>query len=197
MVKINNLKYIVGDFTIIESVSLDIEEKSIYVFHGPSGCGKTTLLKLIAGLLDASDGEITRQSDAGYMFQENTVFKWLSVKDNITFVNDSFSEEDYKELLKTLEIEELVDRSICDLSGGQKQRISLARTLLYNKNLLLLDEPFSSLDKQLKTRLIPKLNEYIKKKGKTLIFITHDTMEAELIDCEIVQFERFPLKYGV
>lgn len=170
---------------ILDNVSLDIDEGDFFIILGDSGSGKTTLLKIIAGIEKQNSGEIRLDNkNLGYVFQEPLLFPNLNVKENVTFaltakgVSKSEINKKYSRLEEKLELEGLENRMSTELSGGQRQRVSIARTLANEPQFLLMDEPFSSLDKNLRI----KMGEFIKKIqvefNLTIIFVTHDIDEA-------------------
>ena len=180
------------------NISLEIKQGEFVVILGPSGCGKSTLLRLIAGLESADEGqiyfngnEITHPTrEIGMVFQAYTSFPWLNVKDNIGFglVNGSISENEKKidELIEIVGLSGFEKAYPKELSGGMKQRVAIARTLAVNPGVLLMDEPFGSLDAQSRESLQSALRDIHRKTGKTIIFVTHDIEEAILLGNRII-----------
>ena len=183
--------------TVLERLSLDVKHGEIVCLLGASGCGKTTLLKAIAGLLPLSSGVMSlncmtiddgenwlppEQRNIGMIFQDYALFPHLTVKENIAF---GLRKKPKKEqLTKVQEMLDLVhlsgfgDRYPHQLSGGQQQRVAIARTLAYKPDLLLLDEPFSNIDTQVRHELIAEIRRIFKSQGVTAIFVTHSREEA-------------------
>ena len=183
----------------VDHVSLGLNAGDIGVLIGPSGCGKTTLLRAVAGLERCTAGRIVMDertlSDAasgghlapearriGMVFQDYALFPHLSVADNVAFgVHHLPRAERQARVLKMLELVGLghaAKRAPHQLSGGQQQRIALARALAPQPQLLLLDEPFSSLDADLRESLAQELRGILKESGTTALFVTHDQFEA-------------------
>ncbi|MGE3149052.1 MAG: ABC transporter ATP-binding protein [Pseudorhodoplanes sp.] len=195
VVSLSHLRKIFGSFVAVDNLSLDIARGEIVCLLGPSGCGKTTTLQLIAGFQTPTagtvliDGEDTtrlppHRRNTGMVFQNYALFPHMSVAANIAFglANIGVPKPDraarIQELLDLVELGDLGARMPRELSGGQQQRVALARALSVNPAVLLLDEPFSNLDAQLRVRLRDDLRRLIQKVGLTTIFVTHDQEEA-------------------
>lgn len=188
-----------ADTPCIEDMSISVEKGEIVVVLGPSGCGKSTLLKMISGLEKQDCGSVVIDNEdisdvepekrpVSMVFQKAYLFRNMTVADNISYsprVTGKMKRYDYeKRVEKMLELVELSgygDRPSTSLSGGQEQRVSLARALITEPKVLLLDEPFSALDAELRISLRAKLKEICKKIGQTVIFVTHDQQEAVAI----------------
>ena len=184
---INNLSKSFGDKIIFDNLSLEINDGQITYIMGESGCGKTTLLRILAGLDTSYEGNITPLNNVTYVFQEPRLFPTLNIKKNIEIVNDN----PQVSLQKVLEIVELSGEELSlpnTLSGGMKMRASLARALYHNKDVFLMDEPFSALDEDMKNRIIPKIFEYLK--GKTIIIVSHDLNEAQKYSNNIINLKK-------
>jgi putative spermidine/putrescine transport system ATP-binding protein len=184
-----------GEVKALDKVSLSIGRGEFMTLLGPSGCGKTTLLKLAAGFL-APDGGIvaidgkcvnnvpTYKREIGMMFQNYALFPHMSVAENIAYglktrhVARQEIRRRVAEALALVKLTAMEDRKPHQLSGGQQQRVALARALVINPTVLLLDEPFSALDKNLRASMQIELREIQRKLGLTTIFVTHDQSEA-------------------
>ena len=177
---------------VLNGINLEIRDGEFVCVVGQSGCGKSTLLNLIAGLEKPTDGEILldgRQVDGPsaervVMFQEHALFPWLSVIENVKFgmklagIPQKEQEETAVKYLRMMQLEDCRDYAILPLSGGLRQRVALARALTLDSKLLLMDEPFSALDKQTSNRLRGELQDIWLKTNRTILFITHSVEEA-------------------
>ena len=194
---IKNLTCQYDDQTILESLSLEVEQGQIVCLLGASGCGKTTLLKAIAGLLPLSSGQMSlncltiddgenwlppEQRNIGMIFQDYALFPHLTVAENIAFglKNETAQQKLLKveEMLGLVHLKGYGERYPHQLSGGQQQRVAIARSLAYKPDLLLLDEPFSNIDTQVRHELIREIRKIFKEQGVTAIFVTHSREEA-------------------
>ena len=176
--KINNLSFKYDNKVVFNHLNLDLNEDRIYLM-AKSGEGKTTLLRLIAGLIKPDSGYIDNEyKKIAMMFQEDRLLKWLNVKDNLMIINDD--EDRVNELLKICEVDGSLN--IDELSGGMARRIALIRALLYDGDLLLLDEPFSGMDNKLKA----KMADLILKNNNKIIASGHDEKEAELLKAKTI-----------
>lgn len=177
----------------IEDFSLEIEEGSFTTLLGPSGCGKSTLLKLISGFLEPDSGTLelfgenqkgieVENRKIGIVFQDYALFPHMTVKQNIAYglkiKKEKNNSEKILEAAKNLDIENLLERFPSELSGGQQQRVALARSLVLNPKILLMDEPLSSLDAKLREKVRTELKAIQNKLKITTIYVTHDQVEA-------------------
>ena len=173
----SNLTKKFGDKVIFDNACFDIPDNKITYIIGESGSGKTTLLRLLAGLDKDYLGDFDLKNvKIAYVFQEPRLFDAISVEKNLKIVNENSS----KSINEILDMVELTDESASlpsTLSGGMKMRISIARALYSDADLYLFDEPFSSLDLDLKSRIIPNVYKYLE--GKTIIVVSHDLEETE------------------
>jgi putative spermidine/putrescine transport system ATP-binding protein/spermidine/putrescine transport system ATP-binding protein len=184
-----------GEVTALDAVSLAVRRGELMTLLGPSGCGKTTLLNLVAGFLAPEAGEIaidgervtdlpTYRRQIGIMFQSYALFPHMSVAANVGYglrmrrVPKAEIARRVAEALALVKLEGLDDRRPRQLSGGQQQRVALARALVIHPRVLLLDEPFSALDRNLRAAMQVEIKEIQKKLGVTTIFVTHDQSEA-------------------
>lgn len=192
----------------LELFKLDIKfniDKEVLAIQGASGSGKTTILNIIAGLLKADRSEIangavilessnkkiylpSRKRNVGYMFQNYGLFPHLNVEKNIKFAMKD--NELYDILLDVLNLTDLLKRYPSDISGGEKQRVALLRTLVTKPKVLLMDEPFSALDTELKEKLYPSFRELIKSLDIPVVIITHDNDEAKILADKIIHIDK-------
>lgn len=205
MLSIENLEVRYGKTEALSNFSLTINSGEIYSLIGPSGCGKSTLLKALCGIISGYKGQITfnnkpfspKEISIGYVPQQYGLLEWKTVWDNIylPFKLDKhkvFNETEVNDIIRSLEIEELLHRYPSQLSGGQKQRVALARAFVSRPDILLMDEPFSSLDtftSEASQRLFLRLWERYR---VTTLFITHNIHEAVAIGKHIVVMSKAP-----
>jgi len=190
-----------GEFTALERVSLDVREGEFVSIVGPSGCGKSTLLHILAGLKRPDAGSVaidgrettgSTPSQVGYLFQEDTVLPWFSVERNIALglgYRGVAPDEARRRVEWALTEAGLVEfrRSYPhQLSGGMRRRVALMMTLVVDPKILLMDEPFGALDTHTKTRLHASLLEIWEKTRQTIVFVTHDLMEAITLSDRVV-----------
>ncbi len=180
----------------VRDVSFDVADKAdcgeIIVFLGPSGCGKSTILKAIAGLIPPTKGEIFVDDkkitdvgrDRGMVFQTYTSFAWLTVRQNVEYglklhgIDKAKRKELSDKILEEVGLAEFAGRFPKDLSGGMKQRVAIARTLVNNPRIVLMDEPFGALDPQTRWGMQSLLLDISKAENNTIVFVTHDVSEA-------------------
>jgi iron(III) transport system ATP-binding protein len=186
-----------GDFTAVREVSLQLERGHIGCLLGPSGCGKTSLLRAIAGFEPVSNGRIVlhgqvisepgkqtppEQRRVGMVFQDFALFPHLEIERNIGFglsgLERRARQARVTELLQLVNLEQYARAMPHELSGGQQQRVALARALAPRPDILLLDEPFSNLDNELREQLAREVRSMLKESGVTAILVTHDQYEA-------------------
>lgn len=192
-----------GESVAVANVSLEARRGELICLLGPSGCGKTTTLRMVAGFVAPTSGtvsingvDMTRQPpyrrDTGMVFQSYALFPHMTVAENIAFGLENLKwpraerEKRVAEMLKLVELAHLAQRLPSQLSGGQQQRIALARALAMRPAVLLLDEPFSNLDAQLRVRMREELREVIRSVDVTTLFVTHDQEEALTMSDRIV-----------
>tara|TARA_Y100000590_G_scaffold376178_1_gene441575 strand:+ start:1630 stop:2649 length:1020 start_codon:yes stop_codon:yes gene_type:complete len=184
-----------SDVDAVSQVNLEIENKEFLVILGPSGSGKSSLLRLIAGLEEASNGEVyfgndlmndisPRERDISMVFQNFALFPNMTVYENIAFPirasgKDSTNlDSEVKKIASMLQIESLLDRKPGELSGGEQQRVSLGRAIIKKPKVFLMDEPLSNLDASLRSELRAEIKKLHKELGITFIYVTHDQTEA-------------------
>lgn len=178
------LKY--GNLAALQNVSLKVREKSCCAIAGPSGSGKTTLLRIIAGLLQPEHGtiHIAEKKSVAMIFQGAALFPHTCVKDNIAYGlhRAGYKKEEIAEMVKhtaeKLHISHLLNRYPSTLSGGEKQRVDIARAIVRKPDILLMDEPFASLDPALRNTLLEEIMRIKEEYGMTLVMVTHDQSDA-------------------
>ena len=199
-------RYLGGSFTAVDNVSVNFPKGQIVAFVGPSGCGKTTMLRMIAGLEEPTEGSISIAGqpvhgpgpDRGMIFQAYTSFPWLTALGNVEYgmkILKVPKEERRKKamhLLNEVHLGDFVNAYPGELSGGMKQRVAIARTLAQNPEVLLMDEPFGALDAQVRWEMQEMMIELIGIEQKTVILVTHDIQEAIYLADRIVFFSRNP-----
>lgn len=194
-VELDGLRKEFGDITAVDGIDLRINSGEFLTLLGPSGCGKSTTLRMISGLETPTDGDVfisgQRTTDAAankrntcMVFQEWALFPHMTVEENISFgleMDGVPADERKEKVSKALELVELPgyqDRKATDLSGGQKQRIAMARAIVREPDVLLLDEPLASLDRKLRQHMQVELKKIQEELGVTFIYVTHDQEEA-------------------
>ena len=204
MLKINNLSKYYHDknseILALDNINLDINKNEWISIVGPSGCGKTTLLSILSGLEKESSGTIKKDKNIniGYMLQKDSLFPWRTVLENCLIgleINNTLNTSNKKrviDLLNTYGLSEFINKYPDSLSGGMKQRVALIRTLATNPDLILLDEPFSSLDYQTRLILSDDIYNIIKKENKTAILVTHDIAEAISLSDKVIVLTKRP-----
>ncbi len=178
---IENICKSFGDKRVLKDFSAEIKKGSVNCLMAPSGAGKTTLIRIIMGLETADSGKISGidKNEIRAVFQEDRLIKSLSAVANIKIATNAEGREVTK-LLNSLLLSKIENESVETMSGGEKRRISIARALLSDGNMLILDEPFKGLDEETKDVVIKVVSEYIS--GKTLLLITHDESEARALN---------------
>lgn len=179
MVLFDNITVKFGQKTVLDSFCADVSNDRITAVTGPSGSGKTTLLSVAAGLIKPQSGKFICDKKISVMFQEPRLFPWLTALENVNIVTDDSKEsaELSKQLLSKVGIDEF-DKYPDQLSGGMKQRVAYARALAYDSELLLLDEPFSALDQNIRDDML----EMLTSSDRQVIFVTHSSRELEIAD---------------
>lgn len=198
----NVTKQFDNDPPVLDNVSFEIEKGKFYTLLGPSGCGKTTILRLIAGFLEASEGQIflgekvinqipANKRPVNTVFQDYALFPHLNVYENVAFglrikkLKKEAVDEKVKEALRFVNLKGYEKREISEMSGGQRQRVAIARAIVNEPEVILLDEPLSALDLKLRTEMQYELRDLQKRLGITFIFVTHDQEEALAMSDEI------------
>lgn len=185
---------------VLENINIKIKQKEFVCIVGPSGCGKTTLMNIIGGLIKSENQKILMNGkdlkiddNFGYVFQTSRLLPWLTVKENIELVcNDDDSNLNIDNILKSFGLFGFKDYFPKTISGGMRRKVSLARALIKQPKILLMDEPFVSLDQPTAENLYEVLINYWKKKPITVILITHNLKEALLLGDRILFFSKRP-----
>jgi NitT/TauT family transport system ATP-binding protein len=195
-IELNNASHSYDGLAVLENLSLNIGPNEFVVLVGPTGCGKTTLLNIISSYLRPQEGSLKINGAIRTVFQKDGLFPWLTVGENIAMGLQSIQmtsqrEKELDELLSMIQMEQFRDHYPHQLSGGMRQKVELARALAGDSNVLLMDEPFSSLDYQTRLRLRKELVLLLAKRCRTVIFVTHDIEEAaQLADRLLVLSDR-------
>ncbi|KJF26996.1 ABC transporter [Clostridium aceticum] len=175
------------DIQVFNNLSLEIKESEILCIIGPSGCGKSTILNLISGLIKPDEGELMNKSNKiAYVFQEDRLLPWRTVYKNIKLVDQYSSKEEVDELIADMGLKGFENKFPHELSGGMRQRCSIARAFNYQSELLLMDEPFKSLDYDLRKNMLNHLIKLWKKTKNAIVFVTHEIDEALLLGNRII-----------
>ncbi len=192
----------------IENIDLAVNDGEFVCLVGPSGCGKSTLLNILAGLDNPTKGQVVLNGrpisgtgpDRIMVFQENALFPWMKVIDNVEFglkiakVEKIKRREIAMQYLDMMQLKKFAESYVYQLSGGMKQRVSIARALVLDPEVLLMDEPFAALDSQTRDLLLVELQLIWAKTNKTIIFVTHNIIESVCLGDRVVVFTNRPGK---
>ena len=185
-----------GAVPVLNNLSLCVNPGEIVVLVGPSGCGKTTILNLLSGHIEPVSGNIQREGIIRTVYQHDSLFPWLTVSENISIglrlIEDAARRrKELNELVALVHLGDFRNHYPHQLSGGMRQRVELARVLAGDSDILLMDEPFSSLDYQARLRMRRELIRLLEKRPRTVVFVTHDIEEAaQLADRVLVLSNR-------
>jgi len=202
IISFENVNKFYEDTHVLKNINFEIEKGKFYTLLGPSGCGKTTILRIIAGFTDVSNGKVTLNGEdvtklppnkrkVNTVFQDYALFPHMNVFENIAFglrlkkTPENIVKEKVADALKMVQLSGYENREISQMSGGQQQRVAIARALVNEPEVLLLDEPLSALDLKLRTDMQYELRELQQRLGITFIFVTHDQEEALAMSDEI------------
>ena len=192
----------------LDGVNLKVEDGDFVCLVGPSGCGKSTLLRIVAGLETPDKGQVlfdgkpltTTGPERIMVFQEGALFPWLKVQDNVEFglkmAGIPKEERDLisKRYLDMMQLTKFADSYTYQLSTGMKQRVAIARALVMDPDILLMDEPFASLDAQTRDLLLVEMQLIWEKTKKTILFVTHNVAEASVLGTKVAVFSNRPSK---
>lgn len=199
-----------GPLAAVSNLTMKMEEGEFVSILGPSGCGKSTLLNVLAGLQRASSGSVSLfgqrmdgqpHRDAGIVFQRPTLLPWLTVEENILVPIDAMrlKKADYvrhaAELLKLVALEKFAKHYPDELSGGMQQRVSIARAMIHNPGLLLMDEPFAALDAMTRERMSVELQDIVRETRQSVLFITHSIPEAVFLSDRVLMMSPSPGRF--
>lgn len=203
-VELKNIKKVYGgNVTAVDNANITINDKEFVVLVGPSGCGKTTTLRMVAGLEDITDGEISidqnivnnvapKDRDIAMVFQNYALYPHMSVYDNMAFglkirkYSKKEIDDRVKEAAQILDIENLLNRKPKELSGGQRQRVAVGRAIVRKPKVFLFDEPLSNLDAKLRVQMRAEISGLHSRLQATIIYVTHDQVEAMTMADKIV-----------
>ena len=195
ILKISDIEKHFDDVKVLRDFTMEAMREEIVCIIGPSGCGKSTMLNIISGLIPPSSGEVNNNSqNTSYVFQEDRLLPWKDVYENIRIVNDKSPHEYCMELIEKVGLKGFEGFYPDELSGGMRQRCSIARAFNYEADLLLMDEPFKSLDYNLRIGMIQYLLKLWESKKKTIIFVTHEIDEALLLGDKILFLTNRPTR---
>ncbi len=195
-----------GDITVLQNISFTVRRGEFICILGRSGCGKSTLLNILAGFMPPSAGVVRLNGrpaghpgpDRCVVFQEDALFAWLTVKENIAFglkgraMTRREKEREVDRFLSLVGLTDFADYLPAEISGGMKQRVSLARVLILQPEILLMDEPFAALDAQTREEMQDLLLRLWSELSHTIVFVTHDVGEAALLADRVLLFDRAP-----
>ena len=202
-VNLSKIVKIYGKNQVVHGIDLDIDDGEFVVLVGPSGCGKSTTLRMIAGLEDITSGEIRiggkivndlppRERNISMVFQNYALYPHMTVRENLGFslkiakIDDAEIDKAINKAAGILGLEELMERKPATLSGGQRQRVAMGRAIVRQPEVFLFDEPLSNLDAKLRTQMRAEIKKLHQKVGNTIIYVTHDQVEAMTLADRIV-----------
>jgi NitT/TauT family transport system ATP-binding protein len=191
---VENVSHNYGSLAVLRNLDITVKHGEFVVLVGPSGCGKSTLLNLLSGYIKPVSGNVKIHGVIRTVYQQDGLFPWLTVAENINmglrFVATQ-REKELKKLVELIHLEGFENHYPHQLSGGMRQRVELARVLAGDSDILLMDEPFSALDYQTRLRMRYELVRLLGKRPRTVVFVTHDIEEAaQLADRVLVLSDR-------
>jgi len=195
ILELSNISKSYGTNLVLGRISFCVRRHEIVCIVGPSGCGKSTTLNIIAGILKVDAGEIKNNSPKiSYVFQEDRLLPWRTVYENIKLVAEHKSKKEIYEIIYAVGLSGFEDKYSQSLSGGMRQRVAIARAFIYEADLLLMDEPFKSLDYVLKLNMLDMLVQLWKESNISIIFVTHDIDEALLAADRVIIYSKRPAR---
>ncbi|MFT9496559.1 ABC transporter ATP-binding protein [Anaerosolibacter sp.] len=181
------------EVNVLHDCNLTVADKEITCILGPSGCGKSTLLNIMAGIIKPDEGSVKEdKKKVGYVFQEDRLLPWKTVYENIRIVNKKTSDSNIRNLIDIVGLKHFENKYPAQLSGGMRQRCSIARAFNFESELLLMDEPFKSLDYDLRINMVKSLIDIWHKWNNSIVFVTHEIDEAILLGNKIVILTKNP-----
>lgn len=192
LLSLNHVTLDFGETKVFSDLSFAVEKGEFVAIVGPSGCGKTTLLNLLANSVKPNKGEILCNGNLRMVYQQSSLFPWLTVEENIMLGLGKTGRDKVSEMLEIIGLSDFSKHFPHQLSGGMKQRVELARVLIGDSDILLLDEPFSSLDYITKLNIRSELIRMLKQFPRTTILVTHDIEEAVQLADRVVVFSERP-----
>lgn len=193
---LDKISHSYGNVAVLNDLNLTVKQGEVVMLVGPSGCGKTTILNLLSGHIKPVSGSLRSEGVIRTVYQRDGLFPWLTVSANISIglrgiQDESQRQSELNELIKLIHLEGFENHFPHQLSGGMRQRVELARVLAGDSDILLMDEPFSALDYQVRLRMRRELIRLLDKKPRTVVFVTHDIEEAaQLADRVLVLSNR-------
>lgn len=204
---LKNISFSYKDKVIFDNYNFVMNEEEIIAIIGPSGCGKSTLLKIINGLETEYSGDVllngvnvnnipVNKRDIVLMFQDNLLFPHMTIFENIEFSlkMKKYPKHEIKkmveEVARDIHLEDKLNKYPKELSGGQQRRVALARAVISKPKLLLLDEPFTGLDKEIKLEIMNLVRIIREKYNTSIVFVTHDLSEAEYLEAKCIEFKK-------
>lgn len=204
---LKNISFSYKDKVIFDNYNFVMNKEEIIAIIGPSGCGKSTLLKIINGLETEYSGDVllnginvnnipVNKRDIVLMFQDNLLFPHMTIFENIEFSlkMKKYPKHEIKkmveEVARDIHLEDKLNKYPKELSGGQKRRVALARAVISKPKLLLLDEPFTGLDKEIKLEIMNLVKIIREKYNTSIVFVTHDLSEAEYLEAKCIEFKK-------
>jgi NitT/TauT family transport system ATP-binding protein len=199
MIELGHIFKSFGNLKVFDDFSLEYPEQKITAILGPSGCGKTTMLNILAGLVKVDGGAVITTGNVSYLFQEPRLLPWLTIRENIDLVlrdkiDASLINGRIIEYLKMTGLTDYINYYPAELSGGMRQRAAIARAFAYPAPLLLMDEPFKSLDFKTQFLLRNDFLSILRTQPRTVVMVTHDVKEAVLMGDSIVIFSDKPIQ---
>lgn len=208
-VTLRNICKSYDEVQVTRDVNLDIKDGEFVVFVGPSGCGKSTLLRMIAGLEDITSGDMyigndrvnslpPKEREVGMVFQSYALYPHMDVAENMAFglklakTNKTEINRRVQDAANLLQLDKLLERKPKDLSGGQRQRVAIGRTIVREPEVFLFDEPLSNLDASLRVQMRIEISRLHKRLGATMVYVTHDQVEAMTMADKIVAWTTVP-----